>query len=130
MNRRKIALTTPVMVMTGMPAIRKREIGEFWKMSFRRQGRIAAAIDVPRNVIAITPVAHRKMPCKLVPPYAHSALMTSDGTIIRISDPQGTRRLAEMLAADSGSTRSKAAAKITRVDERNRVPAEPKNHSA
>src|SRR2546430_14407021 len=33
-----------------------------------------------------------------------------------------------MLAAHAGSTRSKAAAKMTRVDERNRVPAQPKNH--
>src|SRR2546425_12985086 len=32
-----------------------------------------------------------------------------------------------MFAAHSGSTRSKAAAKMTRVDERNRVPAQPKN---
>jgi hypothetical protein len=33
-----------------------------------------------------------------------------------------------MLAAHDGSTRSNAAAKMTRVDERNRVPAQPKNH--
>ena len=33
-----------------------------------------------------------------------------------------------MLAAHAGSTRSNAAAKMTRVDERNRVPAQPKNH--
>src|SRR5437868_15420855 len=33
-----------------------------------------------------------------------------------------------MLAAHAGSTRSKAAAKMTRVDERKRVPAQPKNH--
>src|SRR2546425_12503602 len=32
-----------------------------------------------------------------------------------------------MFAAHSGSTRSKAAAKMTRVDERKRVPAQPKN---
>src|SRR6202140_5962434 len=56
------------------------------------------------------------------------ALMTIDGTIIRISAPYGTRRLAEMLAAHDGSTRSKAAAKMTRVEERNTVPAQPKNH--
>src|SRR5919202_4916241 len=33
------------------------------------------------------------------------------------------------LATDSGSTRSKAAAKMTRVDDRNTVPTQPKNHS-
>ena len=48
---------------------------------------MAAATTVPRKVIAITPVAHRKIPCKLVPPYAQRALMTSEGTIIRISEP-------------------------------------------
>src|SRR5581483_2712921 len=58
------------------------------------------------------------------------ALTTIDGTIIRISDPYGTRRLAEMLAAHAGSTRSNAAAKMTRVEDRNSVPAHPKNHSA
>ena len=33
------------------------------------------------------------------------------------------------LATDSGSTRSNAAAKITRVEDRNTVPTQPKNHS-
>src|SRR2546421_12958844 len=33
-----------------------------------------------------------------------------------------------MLAAQAGRTRSKAAAKITRVEDRKRVPAQPKNH--
>src|SRR5207249_7414994 len=58
--RSKIALTTPVMVITGMPANLKREIGEFSKISFRRHGRMAAATTVPRKVMAITPVAQRK----------------------------------------------------------------------
>src|SRR5713226_1785954 len=33
-----------------------------------------------------------------------------------------------MLAAHDGNTRSNAAANITRVEDRNRVPAHPKNH--
>src|SRR4029453_2177057 len=33
------------------------------------------------------------------------------------------------LATPSGRTRSNAAAKITRVDDRNTVPTQPKNHS-
>src|SRR5438477_149521 len=33
-----------------------------------------------------------------------------------------------MLAAHAGSTRSNAAANMTRVEDRNRVPAQPKNH--
>src|SRR2546427_12225713 len=86
MNTRKIALTTPVIVITGMPAPLKREIGEFSKISRRRQGRMAAATTVPRNVIAMTPVAQRKMPWKLGW-YAQMALITSEGTIIRTSAP-------------------------------------------
>ena len=86
MNTRKMALTTPVMVITGIPAILKRAIGEFSKMSFLRHGMMAAATTVPRNVIAITPVAHRKMPWKFGR-YAQMALTTSDGTIMRISEP-------------------------------------------
>ena len=97
-------------------------------MSLRRQGRMIAATTVPRNVTAITAVASRKTACSLVPPNAHSALTTSDGRIIKASDPYGTRRLDEMLAAHAGSTRSNAAAKITRVEDRNSVPAQPKNH--
>src|SRR5713226_7394624 len=52
-----------------------------------------------------------------------------DGTTIKTSAPYGTRRVAEMLAAHAGSTRSNAAAKMTRVDDRNRVPAQPKNQA-
>ena len=40
----------------------------------------------------------------------------------------GTRRFSETCAAASGSTRSKAAAKMTRVEDRNSVPTQPKNH--
>src|SRR5256885_11506301 len=127
MNSRKSALTTPVIVITGMPAIRNLAIGEFSKMSFRRQGMMAAATTVPKKVMAMTPVAQRKMPWKLGR-NAQRALTTREGTIMRISEPYGTRRFAEILAAHSGSTRSKAAAKITRVEDRNTVPAQPKNH--
>jgi hypothetical protein len=37
--------------------------------------------------------------------------------------------LREVLATASGSTRSNAVAKTTRVDERKTVPTHPKNHS-
>src|SRR5262245_15411882 len=37
--------------------------------------------------------------------------------------------LLETLATGSGSTRSNAVAKITRVDDRKTVPTQPKNHS-
>src|ERR1700737_3787924 len=86
MNPRKIALTTPVIVITGMPATLKRAIGEFSKISFRRQGMMAAAMTVPRNVTAITAVAARKITWKLGR-NDQMALTTSEGTIIRISEP-------------------------------------------
>src|SRR3954453_12661220 len=35
----------------------------------------------------------------------------------------------DTVATDSGSTRSNAAAKITRVEDKNTVPTQPKNHS-
>src|ERR1700730_1320134 len=55
------------------------------------------------------------------------ALITIEGTTIKTSEPYGTRRFAEMFAAHEGRTRSKAAAKMTRVEERKSVPAQPKN---
>src|SRR5580765_5070102 len=86
-----------------------------------------AATVVARKVRARTAVASRNTLWKFGL-YAHTALTTSDGMIISASEPYGARRLAEMLAAHDGSTRSNAAAKITRVEERKRVPAQPKNH--
>src|SRR5207237_4738663 len=112
------------MVMSGTPAILYRAIGEFWKMSGRRQGRIAAAIEVPRNVIAITPVAQRNQ-VWMLGAKDQARLIRIAGTIMKTSAPYGTRRFEEMFAANSGSTRSKAAAKMTRVDGRKRVPANP-----
>src|SRR6266566_1747333 len=102
-------------------------MGEASYRSFRRHGRMIAATTVAKNVNARTAVASRKTLVKLGL-YAYTALITSDGTIIKTREPYGTRRLAEMFAAQAGSTRSNAAAKMTRVEDRNRVPAQPKNH--
>ncbi len=44
------------------------------------------------------------------------------------SDQTGTRRFSDTCAAPSGRIRSNAAAKITRVDDRNSVPTQAKNH--
>src|SRR5690349_14656644 len=60
--------------------------------------------------------------------YAYSAARPIDGTSISASATIGTP-LRLTLATDSGSTRSNAAAKITRVEDRNTVPTQPKNHS-
>jgi hypothetical protein len=45
-----------------------------------------------------------------------------------ISAQMGVRVRGWTEATASGSTRSKAAAKMTRVEERKTVPAQPKNH--
>src|SRR5437763_4926800 len=97
-------------------------------MSLRRQGRIIAATSVARNVIAITAVASRYAAWNPNTFQANSALMRMDGTTISSRAPYGTRLPEEMLAAQAGRTRSNAAAKMTRVEDRNRVPAQPKNH--
>src|ERR671925_873036 len=64
-----------------------------------------------------------------LPQYAYSAEITIDGTSMRASAPVGTCRRSETFAAHSGRIRSKAAAKITRVDERKSVPAHPMNQA-
>ena len=59
---------------------------------------------------------------------AYSAPRPTAGSSISTSEATGTRRFSDTCAAASGSTRSKAAAKMTRVEDRNSVPTQPKNH--
>ena len=115
------------MEIAGTPATLYRAIGDASYRSLRRHGRMTAATTVAKKVSASTAVASRNTLWKSGL-YAHMALTTIDGAIMSASEPYGTRRLEEMFAAHEGSTRSKAAAKITRVEDRNRVPAHPKNH--
>src|SRR5215469_11356388 len=127
MKARNRMLTAPTTLMSGRLPSLNRAIGEASYRSLRTHGKTTAATQVAAKVSASTAVASRKTLVKLGL-YAYRALTTIEGTIISTSEPYGTRRLAEMLAAHEGSTRSKAAAKMTRVEERNRVPAQPKNH--
>ncbi len=60
--------------------------------------------------------------------YAYSAASPTAGSSISTSEATGTRRFSETCAAASGRTRSKAAAKMTLVEDRNSVPTQPKNH--
>src|ERR1041384_1986228 len=53
---RNAAVSSPAIVISGMPATLYRAIGEFWYSAFFRHGRMIAAIAVPRNVTAITSV--------------------------------------------------------------------------
>ena len=50
------------------------------------------------------------------------------GANINTTAQMGVRVRSSTEATTSGSRRSKAAAKITRVDDKNIVPAQPKNH--
>ena len=52
-----------------------------------------------------------------------------DGTMMNRRAMIGTARRSETRAALSGRTRSNAAAKIIRVDDRNSVPDQPRNHA-
>ncbi len=49
--------------------------------------------------------------------------------MISASAAHGTARVSDTRPAHSGSIRSKAAAKIIRVDDRNSVPVQPSHHA-
>src|SRR3712207_3022714 len=78
--------------------------------------------------MAITSVEASVRLWKLNTFHAKSAETSSAGTTIRASAQIGVRVRGSTVATTSGSRRSKAAAKITRVEEKNIVPAQPKNH--
>src|SRR5580692_2771566 len=98
LNTSSPIVTTPPTSTTGTPSTLILLAGEAAHRSGLRSGKITTAIALNRYVTA----------------------MTSEAT--------GTRRFSETCAAASGSTRSKAAAKMTRVEDRNSVPTQPKNH--
>src|SRR5919106_5423626 len=124
---RNTVVTAPAIEITGTPPRRIRPMGEFWNMLGFSQGRMVAAIDVPRNVTAMTSVASRVRVRKFEL-YAYTALTMIDGISIRAMAPYGTWRFSDTFPAHSGRTRSNAAAKITLVEDRNRVPDHPMNH--
>ena len=57
-------------------------------------------------------------------------LTSTAGIMMNSSATTGTPRPSETRAALSGRTRSNAAAKIIRVDDRNSVPDQPRNQAA
>src|SRR5919197_192330 len=83
---------------------------------------------LPKYVTAITSVASSVYVTKL-PQYAYSAETTIDGNSISARAPNGTCRRSDTFAAHSGRIRSNPAAKTTRVEERNSVPAHPRNQA-
>src|SRR5690242_6032239 len=87
-----------------------------------------AAIVEPRKVTAITSVEASVRLAKLKIFQTYRIETISPGTTMSASAQIGVRVRGSIWAAASGSRRSNAAAKITRVEERNTVPAQPKNH--
>src|ERR1700733_10782864 len=120
-------VTTPAAGTTGTPAIFSREAGDAAHRSGLRHGRNTTAIGENRYVTAMTSVAS-SVKVGTVELYAYSAASPTAGSSISTSDHTGTRRFSDTCAAPSGRIRSKAAAKMTRVDDRNRVPTQAKNH--
>src|SRR5215471_2494459 len=96
-------------------------------MSFFHHGRIVAAIAVPKNVTAMTSEASSVSFEKPVT-YEYRYETITPGTMIKSSAYHGTPR-SETRPAHSGRTRSNAAAKIIRVDDSQRVPAQPRNQT-
>src|ERR1700733_13921938 len=120
-------VTTPATGTTGTPNSFTFEAGEANHRSGLRSGKITTAIALNRYVTAMTSVASSVYDAN-VELYAYSAPNPTAGSSISTSEATGTRRFSETCAAASGSTRSKAAAKMTRVEDRNSVPTQPKNH--
>src|SRR5271165_4492371 len=104
-----------------------RDAGDAAHRSGLRHGRITTAMALNRYVTAITSVASSVYVWN-VELYEYSAASPIAGSSISTSDHTGTRRFSDTCAAPSGRIRSKAAAKITRVEDRNNVPTQPKNH--
>ena len=89
-----------------------------------RRNRIAARV-VPKNVIAITRVASNTIVCMPTIFQAYMIEIITAGITISSKAFTGVRVRDSIFDTHSGSMRSKAAAKITRVDERNTVPDQP-----
>src|SRR5487761_29605 len=111
----------------GTPSSLSLAAGEAAHRSGLRNGRITTAIAENRYVTAMTSVASSVYVWN-DELYEYSAASPTAGSSISTSDHTGTRRFSDTWAAPSGRIRSNAAAKITRVDDRNSVPTHAKNH--
>src|SRR5579862_3912860 len=127
LNTSSAMVMMPATGTTGTPSTFTFEAGEAYHRSGLRSGRMTTAIALNRYVTAMTSVASSVYDAN-VPLNAYSAPNPTAGSSISTSEATGTRRFSDTCAAASGSTRSKAAAKMTRVEDRNSVPTQPKNH--
>src|ERR1700747_2536406 len=116
---------TPATGTTGTPSTLILLAAEAYHRSGLRSGRITTAMALNRYVTAVTSVPSSVYWADVVL-YAYSAPRPTAGSSMSTSDGNGTRRFSDTCAAASGSTRSKAAAKMTRVGEGNSVPHPPR----
>src|SRR6516164_10576294 len=126
-NTSSAIVTTPATGTIGTPNSLILLAGEAYHRSGLRSGRMTTAIALNRYVTALTSTPS-SVYCANVVLYAYSAPRPTAGSSMSTSDGNGTRRFSDTCAAASGRTRSKAAAKMTRVEDRNSVPTQPKNH--
>src|SRR5215207_8110567 len=124
---RKPPKITPATVISGIPATFIWAIGEASNNSFFLYGKIMAAMAVPKYMMAMPWVAASVMDLNPATLYAYMAETMIAGTTMSNMAFTGVPFLFNS-AAFSGSKRSNAAAKITRVEERNKVPAHPNHH--
>ena len=87
-----------------------------------------AAIVVPKKVMAITSVASRTMDCMPEDVVGIQERDDRHGITINSSALIGVLVRGSILETHSGNMRSKAAAKITRVELRKTVPDQPNHH--
>src|SRR3972149_11151988 len=102
-------------------------MGEPSKMLFCRQGNTMPATAVPKKVMAMTSVASSTMVCMLTMLNAYMIEMITEGMAISSKALTGVLVRVSIFDTHSGNIRSRAAAKITRVEDRNTVPDQP-NH--
>src|SRR4030066_804737 len=103
-------------------------MGEPSNTSFALQGMTIPAIVDPRKVIAITTVASSAKVWKLSILKAYRYEMIAEGMTISNNAFKGVFVRGSILDTHSGSMRSIAAAKITRVELRKSVPDHPNHH--
>ncbi len=99
-------------------------------MLFCRHGKMIPAIAVPKKVMAMTSVASSTIDCIFTMLKAYMIEMITDGITISSRALIGVLVRVSIFDTHSGSMRSRAAAKITRVEDRKTVPDQPIHQKA
>src|SRR3990170_2906234 len=119
---------TPATEIIGKPSSLYLAMGDALYRSGLVYGSTMAEMVVPRNVTAMTNVEQSVRVWKLAMLNANRYATKTDGMIINKSALTGVPVRSSNFATDSGSRRSNAAAKMTRVEERKTVAHQPNHH--